>query len=168
MPSLPISRRPPGVEPHPESSGAVALFHVVGVTPEAATLARENAARLGLDVHVVEGDLFEPLEGDRFDLIVSNPPYIAESEWADLPTDVRDHDPRMALVGGPEGTEIIERVVHEAVALLHDGGLLAVEIGETQGPAVLEMAAGAAYTNARVLKDLAGRDRYLFAERPGE
>lgn len=150
-----------------QSSFPDATVFATELSPEAAGLARENAATTGLAVTVLEGDLYDPLpSGLVADLIVANPPYIAEGEWAALPADVRDHDPRMALIGGPEGTEVIERLVAGALPRLAPGGLLAVEIGETQGGVVLAMAQRAGLA-ARIVADLAGRDRYLWAERPG-
>lgn len=139
------------------------------VSSDAAALARHNAARTGLAIEIREGDLLEALSADHagsIDLLVSNPPYVAEAEWAGLASDVREHDPRLALVGGEAGTEIIARLVEEAIRWLRPGGLLALEIGEMQGADVLEMAEE--YVEARIEQDLTGRDRYLFAERPIE
>lgn len=133
----------------------------------ALALAAENAARLGLVVELVAGDLLDAVPGEirgDVDLIASNPPYVAAADWVELPVDVRDHDPRQALVAGPTGTEVIERLVDEAWAWLSPGGLLAVEIGESQGDTVRRMAAG--YRHVTIERDLAGRDRYLLAERP--
>ncbi len=138
------------------------------ISDEAATLACHNAAEAGLEIDVRIGDLFSPVRSamiGSFDLVVSNPPYIAEADWALLPEDVRDHEPLVALVGGETGSEVITRLVSEAFQWLRAGGLLAVEIGETQGTELLAMAGD--YADARIERDLAGRDRYLFARRPG-
>jgi len=144
---------------------------VIGVelSPDAVALARENVATTGVAIDVLEGDLFDAIEDDdlrgRFGLIVSNPLYVSEAEWAELPVDVRDHDPPIALVAGPHGTEIIARIVAGSIDWLGPGGSLAVEIGEAHGQTVHDMAVEAGYAGVRVVQDLAGRDRYLFAER---
>jgi len=134
-------------------------------SPDALDLAGENAARLGLEVEFLAGDLFEPLPGDlrgRLDLVVSNPPYVAEREWDSVPPDVRDHEPRRALVAGPRGTEVLERIAEEAYWWLGIGGHVLCEIGETQGR---EMEAAFGSFDRGVRRDLAGRDRYLVARK---
>lgn len=134
------------------------------VSPEAVELARANAARLGLDVTVVEGDLLAPLPEElrgRVDLIVSNPPYIAPEEFDDLPSEVKA-DPELALVGG---IEVYERLAAEALRWLRDGGVLAVEIGASRSEAVADVL-GATFTGVRVERDLAERERVVLARRP--
>ena len=135
------------------------------VSEAALTLAKENAARTGLDVTFLHGDLFEPLPKrlmGRVDLIVSNPPYVAEGEFAGLPPDVRDHEPRGALVSGPSGTETLDRIADEGFWWVGIGGWLICEIGETQGEAAME--AFLAF-DREVRPDLTGRDRILVARR---
>ncbi len=152
---------------------ALALKHalpeaqVYGVddSEEALALAVSNAHRLGLDVEFLQGDLFEALPQrlmGRLDLVVSNPPYVAEGEWGGLPTDVRDHEPRHALVAGRVGTEVLERIAEDGYWWLGAGGYLLCEIGETQGPA-MELAFGAFDRGIR--RDLTGRDRYVVARK---
>jgi release factor glutamine methyltransferase len=152
---------------------ALALKHafpaarVIGIdlSPGAVELARANGAGAGLEVEFLRGDLFEPLEGalrGRVDLVVSNPPYVAEAEWAALPVDVRDHEPYSALVAGPDGTETIARIAAEAFWWLGIGGWVVCEIGETQGPAALGLFGDYA---CEVRPDLAGRDRIVVARR---
>ena len=104
-------------------SGALALalkscfpaaqVHATDISQEALSLAAENAARLGLDVALHNGDLFDALPSDlrdRIDLLVTNPPYVAEGEWTGLPVEIRDHEPRGALVAGQSGFDVIERI----------------------------------------------------------
>jgi release factor glutamine methyltransferase len=137
----------------------------VDVSAGALDLARANAAANGLDVEFLHGDLFEPIDSalrGRVDLVVSNPPYVTEADWPRLPTEIRDHEPRSALVAGPEGTEVLARIAEEAYWWLGVGGRLVCEIGETQGVAVGELF-GAYHTEIRT--DLAGRDRILVARR---
>jgi release factor glutamine methyltransferase len=137
----------------------------VDVSTRAAALAAENADRTGLVVEVLEGDLFTPLPArlrGRIDLVVSNPPYVAEHEWTGLPADVRDHEPREALVAGPEGTEVLARIAAEAYWWLGVGGWVVCEIGETQAEAARDLFS--AY-DREVRRDLAGRDRILVARK---
>jgi release factor glutamine methyltransferase len=126
---------------------------------EAVALARSNAARLGLDVDVLLGDLLHPLPGEirgRLDLIVSNPPYVTEEEYRSLPPEVRA-EPYEALVGG---TDIHRRLATEAVEWLAPGGWLFVEIGAAQGPEVRALFERS-FVDVAVVPDLAGRDRVV-------
>jgi release factor glutamine methyltransferase len=134
------------------------------VSPEAVELARANAARLQLDVTVLEGDLLSPLAEDLrgwLDLVVSNPPYVTPAEYDDLPQEVRA-DPALALLGGPE---VYERLGAESFQWLRDGGVLAVEIAATLGASVADALRGS-FTDVRIAPDLAGRDRVVIAHRP--
>ncbi|HEY6460753.1 MAG TPA: peptide chain release factor N(5)-glutamine methyltransferase [Polyangiaceae bacterium] len=101
------------------------------VSVDALAVARHNALRLGAyNVAFRQGDLYAPLEPDRrFDVVVSNPPYIAAGELPSLMPEVRDHEPRLALEGGPDGLAILRRVIAGAGAHLVPGGVLAVEVG---------------------------------------
>jgi release factor glutamine methyltransferase len=135
---------------------------------DACALARENAEALGVGsrVTVLEGDLFAPVpEGARFDVVVSNPPYIATHEIDGLSPEVRK-EPRLALDGGQDGLELLRRVVRGARERLKAGGLLALEIGETQGAAVRGLVAEAGFLDARVEQDLERRERMVFGTQP--
>lgn len=138
------------------------------LSPLAVETAAANAERLGLleRVSVVEGDLFRPLEGDvearallgRFDVVVSNPPYIPTGDLPDLPEEVLGYEPQLALDGGPDGLETARRIMREATRWLRPGGLLALELDEgCVETAVKEMAEW--YEGSRTVRDLAGRDR---------
>jgi release factor glutamine methyltransferase len=134
------------------------------LSAEAVELARANAARLGLEVTVIEGDLLEPLPAAMrgwVDAIVSNPPYIPLEEIDDLPAEVRA-DPRLALAGG---TEVHRRLAEQAPRWLRSGGALAVEIDARQGEEVAELLSRR-FTRVRVERDLAGRDRLVLARMP--
>ncbi|MFL5349614.1 MAG: peptide chain release factor N(5)-glutamine methyltransferase [Hyalangium sp.] len=138
------------------------------VSPDACALARENAEALGVGarVTVVQGDLFAPVPADaRFQLVVSNPPYIASGEIPGLSAEVR-REPHLALDGGKDGLIVIRRVIEGARRCLLPGGLLAMEIGETQGNAVRELLQAAGFEDARVEKDLERRDRLAFGTQP--
>jgi release factor glutamine methyltransferase len=134
------------------------------LAPEAVALARANAARLGLEVEVREGDLLAPLPAELrgwVDLVVSNPPYVPPEEYGDLPLEVRA-DPPEALLGG---TWVYERLAADAARWLRDGGALAVEIHAGAGEAVAELLRRA-FIDVRIRKDLAGRDRVVLGRRP--
>lgn len=134
----------------------------------ACALARQNAEALGVGarVTVLQGDLFAPLPPDaRFDVVVSNPPYVTTAEMGTLQLEVRQ-EPRLALEGGVDGLDVVRRVVAGAMERLVPGGLLAMEIGEEQGPAVQALLEGAGYAGARVVRDLERRDRFALGTRP--
>ncbi|MEX0743526.1 MAG: peptide chain release factor N(5)-glutamine methyltransferase [Actinomycetota bacterium] len=141
-----------------------ATVYATDRSTEALELAASNAQRLGLDVHVLEGDLLSPLPDELrgwVDLIVSNPPYLTPDEYADLPPEVKA-DPELALLGGPD---IYERLAAEALRWLRDGGVLALETGASQGRALAD-ALSRSFMDVRVEPDLAGRDRVVLARRP--
>jgi release factor glutamine methyltransferase len=158
-------------------SGAIALSlalegpfgRVVATDLSAAALvvAAENAERSGLAARVEfrEGALWSALaEGERFDVVVSNPPYIAEAERDELAPEVRDWEPEAALFAAGAGLEILEALVVGAPDRLRPGGLLALEIGADQGAAVAAcVEATGSYGAARVIHDLAGHERMVLA-----
>jgi release factor glutamine methyltransferase len=135
----------------------------------ALTVARANAAACGVGDRVgfLHGPWFEPLPADeRFELIVSNPPYIAEGERDLLPVDVRDYEPPEALFSGASGLEALREIVEEAPRHLVAGGLLALELAEMRAHQVAAWLEGARdWERARLVDDLAGRPRVLLAER---
>jgi release factor glutamine methyltransferase len=137
---------------------------------DALDVARANAIRLGLAARVDfrEGSLFAVVGADeRFDVIVSNPPYVAESARAALSADVIEHEPAVALFAGLDGLAVIDRIVAGAAVRLKAGGLLALEIAADQGAVVLErIGREGTYTGARVERDLTGRERLVLAETP--
>ncbi|MBX6363568.1 MAG: peptide chain release factor N(5)-glutamine methyltransferase [Gemmatimonadetes bacterium] len=137
------------------------------VSPAALELARENAAALGLDeaVELRTGSLWDAVSpGERFDVIVSNPPYVAEADRATLAPEVVEWEPAGALFGGPDGYEAIEPLVRGAPSHLAPGGLLALEVGAEQATRVVErIHETGAYEGARVMRDLAGRERIVLA-----
>lgn len=134
-------------------------------------MGRANAAAHGVGERVtfIEGDLYDALGAAGAapaDFLVANPPYVAEAEWETLQPEIRNHEPREALVAGPEGTEIIERILKGAPAYLKPAGTLLVEIGAGQGPAVQDMAARVrGLEGIEIRKDYAGHDRMLVARR---
>jgi release factor glutamine methyltransferase len=145
-------------------SGAIALAiaderpdaHVIAVdsSPEAVALARENAERLDLQIEVREGDLEAATEG--WDLVVSNPPYIPADEWDSLQPEIRDWEPRDALVG--EG-------IHEEIARLASTRLLVFEVGDGQADHVADALASLGYADITITPDLAEEDRVVEGRR---
>ena len=156
-------------------SGAVALALVhehpsvqvvaTDVDERALELARLNAVRLGLGARIefAHGDLFDGLPGGAlFDLIVSNPPYVAEHELPGLPVDVRDYEPVGALVAGPQGLDVYERLVPAAPPFLRTAGWLAVEIAEMRSREVLDIfSATGRFEPVELHDDLSGRPRVV-------
>ncbi len=126
---------------------------------EALHIATRNAARLQLaNVRFVQGAWFEPLRGRRFDLIASNPPYIAAGD-PDLQVNVRRHEPELALIAGPSGLEALERIIEHAPTHLESGGWLVLEHGWKQGAAVRALMERQGFSAVRTWPDLAGRER---------
>lgn len=134
---------------------------------DALRIARANVEASGLgNVTCVEGDLLEPARGFEPDLVVSNPPYIAGRDLADLPPDVRDFEPRLALDGGADGLAVIRRLVAQSGELLRADGRLLFEIGFDQGEtAAAVVAADGRFVDVRVHRDYGGRDRVVDARR---
>jgi len=132
------------------------------LSPEALIVARSNAEDLGVAdrLTLIEADWFSGIDA-RFDLIVSNPPYIAAGEMAGLDPEVRDHDPEMALTPGGDGLEAYRAIAAGARARLAPGGRLLVEIGPTQGAEVAAMFLAVGLSDVKVLSDLDGRDRIV-------
>jgi release factor glutamine methyltransferase len=156
-------------------SGAVALaikderpdatVYATDLSPEACALTRENAEALGLGVTVFEGDLLDPLPGERrgeLDAVVCNPPYVALEARESLPPDVRA-EPELAVFGG---LDIYERLFEQAFASLRPGGLVAVEIEESAAESVSKAAEREGFVDLSVRRDLTGRDRVVSGRRP--
>jgi release factor glutamine methyltransferase len=140
---------------------------VTAVEASAAALevARDNARTLGVPIKLLHGDLYGPLPEDaRFDLIVSNPPYLTPAEWHAAPPEVRA-EPKEALVGGADGLAYFRAILAGAETRLRPSGAVVLEIGMTQGAAVAAIARGAGFAHVEVGPDLGGRDRIVVARR---
>lgn len=142
-----------------------------GIGIDGSSLALEYARRNG-DRHDLServewrlGDLLAPVEGRTFGVVVSNPPYIAESDEVNLAAEIRNHEPREALYAGPDGLDTIRRLIPQAAACLRPDGLLAVEIGITQESDLLRLLDSPHWYGAEVLPDLTGRPRIAVARR---
>ncbi len=153
-------------------SGAIALS-VADERPDARVVASElspaaaewvttNERALGLRVELFAGDLFDPLPAElrgAVHVVVSNPPYVDETERDLLPRDVVEHEPPDALFAPGSGTSVIERIVAEAPAWLEPDGWLVLEIGETQGAAARTLLGERGFAHVAIRRDLNGRDR---------
>jgi len=144
-----------------------AEIHAVDISERALRVARRNAARQkARRIEFHRSDLLSAFRGTgrKFDFIVSNPPYIARGEWDGLPADVRDFEPRRALLAGESGLELIERLVRRAGTFLRPGGYLVFEIGEEQRDRVLGLF-GRRWTEIETAWDLSGKPRVITARR---
>jgi release factor glutamine methyltransferase len=131
------------------------------ISGPALTLAKSNGEALGLEVSFRRGDLFVALPpGVRgsCDLIVSNPPYVSETEFSELPPEIARYEPRGALVAGNDGLDVLAEIALGARGWLRPGGHLICEIGETQGDSCLQLFAAYA---PEIIPDLTGRPRYV-------
>ncbi len=140
------------------------------VSEAALAIAKENAGRNGCKIKFVQSDLFEAkafagkLGKKKFDLIISNPPYIESAVIEELEPEVRDHEPRIALDGGQDGLEFYRKIAAQAHAHLKKGGVLMLEIGYNQRETVKEiLGQTGVYEKIIGLTDLAGRDRIVVA-----
>lgn len=139
------------------------------ISSEAIVVAKENGKKLGCSnkIKFVFGDLYSPFKGKmknkRFDMIISNPPYIRSEVITTLQTEVKDHEPMMALDGGPDGLEFYKQIIAEAPGFLTKEGILIMEIGHNQMETVQGLLAETeAFENIVGMQDLAGRDRIVM------
>lgn len=149
------------------SERADAMVVMTELSPRAMAFAVRNRARTGVSdrTALVQCDLASALSGP-FDALIANPPYVAESERDLLPRDVLDHEPSMALFAPGDGLAALFRLIDDGARLLRPGGLLALELGESQGDTVrARILDHPAYEDARVRLDLAGRARMALARR---
>ena len=129
------------------------------ISDKAVTVTDKNAKRLGADVRLLQGDLFFPHQGEKYDLILSNPPYIARDEMEGLDPEVR-MEPELALLAGIDGLDFYRRILRDARGYLNPGGKLLLEIGSSQAEAVSALV-GKGFLKPRIYFDLAGLPRVL-------
>ena len=133
------------------------------ISSEALAVARENAANLDLNTRAafLRTEWAAGFADAGFDLVVSNPPYIPTDHIQTLDPEVRDHDPHLALDGGPDGLQAYRDLVPEIARVMKPGGTFAVEIGWDQGPQVKALFDEAGFTDVKIVKDLGERDRVV-------
>lgn len=136
----------------------------VDISKEALKVAEENAERLGLKAEFIQGDLFENLPDMKYDMIISNPPYIETAVIETLMPEVREHEPIQALDGMENGLFFYQRIVEKAGGFLTKGGWLLFEIGYNQGEAVRELMKEKGFQNIEIVKDYAGLDRVVLGQ----
>jgi release factor glutamine methyltransferase len=159
-------------------SGAIALsiaserpdarVYATELSPNALKWAAQNKAKLGLGIVLLEGDLFDPIPLElkgSLDVVVSNPPYVAESERGLLPTEVVDHEPHEALFAG-DGLSVIGRLVEHAFEWLVADGWLVLEINEARDKDVAELFSRVGFSKVAIQGDLAGRPRIALGSKP--
>ncbi|HUF14463.1 MAG TPA: peptide chain release factor N(5)-glutamine methyltransferase [Acidimicrobiia bacterium] len=142
-----------------------AAVFATDISEAAIEVATENKARTGLEIYLAVGELYDPLPASllgEVDLLVANPPYVSEAGFATLPADVK-REPRVALVAGPTGLEVIEEIGDSAAMWLRPGGVLVCEIGERQG---VSASSSFRHLPTVVRQDWSGRDRYVVAVKP--
>ena len=137
------------------------------LSPAALQIAAGNAdeLRMGERIRFLEGDLFEPVAKEKFDLIVSNPPYVARADEGSLPPEL-SHEPEMALFAGPDGLDVIRRLVAEAGDHLSSGGWLGIELSPEQADEVEGLLSEAGFTDVERRFDLASRPRVVAGRWP--
>ncbi|MDE2875152.1 MAG: peptide chain release factor N(5)-glutamine methyltransferase [Gemmatimonadota bacterium] len=158
-------------------SGAIALalaaeglarsVTATDLSAPALAAARNNAAAAGVTtIDFVKGPLLEPVAGRTFDLVLSNPPYLSEKEWRSAQPEVRMWEPRMAMVGGADGLEVVRGLVCGLGAVLRPGGWVGLELGNSQAEAVVRvLEALPGMGSVRAHDDLTGRPRYVVARK---
>ena len=139
----------------------------VDISPAALAVARRNAQRHGVidRMEFIEGDLAGPFEG-HFDLVISNPPYIADKVVDSLDLDVRGFEPHLALKGGPDGLDVIRRLGAALHAMLAPGAPALIEIGYDQGESAAQVLQNQGLSVTRIVKDLGANDRVVVVALP--
>ncbi len=130
------------------------------ISPDALALAKENAKKLNCSIEFFQGDLFAPLKGKKFDLIISNPPYIATKDMEKLEREL-SFEPQCALDGGADGLDFYRDIAIEAREHINKNGVLIMEIGFDEGDAIKAILARAGWGNIKCEKDYAGLDRVI-------
>jgi release factor glutamine methyltransferase len=138
----------------------------IDLSGPALAIAKENAKRNGVAVRFLCGDLLSPVATERFEIVVSNPPYVPSTDLATLSVEVRDYEPELALFAGDDGLEVYRRLIPDAFEVIVPGGFLALEIGYGQQPAIAALLQAACFTDIEFLPDLQRIPRVASARRP--
>jgi len=173
-----IPDAPPAIVDVGTGSGAIAIalatqlpnaiITASDISEPALSVARENATRnqLAGRIRFLQGDLLSPVAGEHFEIIVSNPPYVPNTDRALIAVEVREHEPHVALFGGHDGLDIYRRLIPAAHAALVSGGFLAFEFGFSQKPDIELLLQNAGFQNIEFIHDLQGIPRVASAQRP--
>jgi release factor glutamine methyltransferase len=157
-------------------SGAIAIaiasriqdaeITAIDISESALSVAHENAKRNGVGIRFLKGDLLAPIQGEQFDLILSNPPYVPNTDHALIAVEVREHEPAVALWGGGDGLEIYRRLIPAAYGALVPGGYVALEMGFSQASEIASILKAGGFDNIEMTDDLQGIPRVISAHRP--
>jgi release factor glutamine methyltransferase len=153
---------------------AVALAHklpcaqiaAIDISSRVLAVAEENAKRNGVAVRFLLGDLLAPVAGERFEIIVSNPPYVPTTDRDTLSVEVREYEPALALFAGDDGLDVYRRLIPAAFDALTPGGFVALEIGYSQSTAIEALLARSGFEQIQFVPDLQGIPRVACAQRP--
>ena len=148
-----------------KNEGCMVEVDAVDISEKALEVAGINASRLGAQVKLIRGNLFENVD-NKYSMILSNPPYIRTDVIADLEPEVREHEPLLALDGTADGLYFYREITDKAWEYLENNGILMYEIGYDQALEVSDMLRQKGYTDIAVIKDFAGLDRVVAAKRP--
>jgi release factor glutamine methyltransferase len=143
-----------------------AQITAIDLSSRALKIAEENARRNGVSIRFLEGDLLTPVAGERFEIVVSNPPYVPSGDRATLSVEVRDHEPALALFAGEDGLEVYRRLIPAAFDVLTPGGFVAFEIGFGQSQAISALLTRCGFEQIEFIPDLQGIPRVACARRP--
>ncbi len=137
------------------------------ISEKALDISKKNALAYGADITFIQSDLFDLFDPDeKFDCIISNPPYVTDEEYDDLDPEVKEHEPSLALKGGVDGMDIYNRLIPDSVNYLKHGGWLTLEIGCLQSAEVEYLMTKNGFVNVMTKKDLADLDRVVIGQRP--
>jgi len=153
---------------------AVSLAHgiphahitAIDLSASALAIARENAKINGVEVRFIKGDLLVPVAGERFEIVVSNPPYVASADRDTLSVEVRDFEPALALFAGEDGLEVYRRLIPAAFNALVPGGFVVLEIGYGQEQEIRALLSANGFAETEFIPDLQGIPRVVCARRP--
>ena len=153
---------------------AVSLAHgiphahitAIDLSASALAIARENAKINGVEVRFIKGDLLVPVAGERFEIVVSNPPYVASADRDTLSVEVRDFEPALALFAGEDGLEVYRRLIPAAFDALIPGGFVVLEIGYGQEQEIRALLSANGFENIECINDLQGIPRVVCVRRP--
>jgi release factor glutamine methyltransferase len=145
-----------------------AIITAIDLSSSALAIAKENAECNGVTSHIrfLEGDLLATVAEERFEIVVSNPPYVPEADRASLSVEVRDYEPALALFAGGDGLAVYRRLIPAAFDALTPGGCVALEIGFGQSPAIRTLLATSGFGQIEFVPDLQGIPRVACAQRP--